>query len=490
MENIEFEKLLRSQEKIVKLLASNQKLEYCLDIICSEIEDLLDNTHLTASILLITDSKLRMGGGTRVSDEYSAAIMGLEIGLLAGSCGSAAYTGKPSYTENISEDPKWSEFKDIAAKQNFLACWSIPIMSSSGGSIGSFGVYSSHTGLPDSWVIYLVKFFSNLASLAIEKDISKQRETVLTNQLHNALNKMHAFIRVMPDLAIILSENGNYVDTFGSDNDLLYQKSDQILGKNISDVLPSEMLNEINSVIKKTLSTNEIQRYEYQLDVAKGNCFIEARVAPVDHYSLKNKDRRHVIWMARDITERKKNELAIEKLGFYDPLTDLPNRRLLMDRLQETIKSAKRYKKIAALIFIDLDNFKQVNDTVGHSGGDALLCEIASVLQYTLRDTDTLSRIGGDEFVILLEGHDNTNQLMSSEAKRVCERIIETLKKPIYIKNKLITVSASLGITLIEGDIITADSILGNADSAMYEAKKLGKGRLRFYSSSNTTISS
>jgi diguanylate cyclase (GGDEF)-like protein/PAS domain S-box-containing protein len=488
MENIEFEKLLRSQEKIVKLLASNQELEYCLDGICLELEDLLNNDDLTASILLVTDSKLIMGGGPRVSNEYSDAISGLEIGPLAGSCGSAAYTGKPSYAENISEDPKWEEFKHLAANQNYTACWSTPITSCAGHVIGTFGVYSSRCGLPDSWVIYLVKFFSNLASLAIEKDISKKRESVLTSQLHNALNKMHAFIRVMPDLAIILSENGNYVDTFGSDNDLLYQKSDQLLGKNISDVLPSEMSNEINTVIKKTLSSNEIQRYEYQLDVAKGNCFIEARVAPVDHYSLKNKDIRHVIWMARDITERKKNELAIEKLGFYDPLTDLPNRRLLMDRLQTSIKSAKRYKKIAALIFIDLDNFKQVNDTVGHSGGDTLLCEIASMLQYTLRDTDTLSRIGGDEFVILLEGHDNTYQLMSTEAKRVCERIIETLRKPVHIKGKPIIVGASLGITLIEGDSMTADSILGNADSAMYEAKKSGKGRLRFYSADHSDI--
>jgi diguanylate cyclase (GGDEF)-like protein/PAS domain S-box-containing protein len=488
LRNIEFEKLLRSQKKIVKLLASNQKLEYSLDSICLEIEDLLDREDLTASILLVTNSKLKMGGGPNVARQYSDAIIGLEIGPLAGTCGMAVYTGEPCYTEDISQDPKWSEFKDLAAQHNFLACWSTPINSSIGHVIGAFGLYSNRNCLPDPRVVYLVSFFSNLASLAIEKDTAKQRESVLTKQLNNALNKMHAFIRVMPDLAIIIDEDGYEIDTFGAANNLLYQKTGELLGNNISIALPFKISKEINSVIKKTLSSNQIQRYEYQVDLPKGNCFIEARVAPVNHYSLRNKDRRHVIWMARDITKRKKNELAIERLGFYDPLTDLPNRRLLMDRLKTTIKGAKRYKKVAALIFIDLDNFKQVNDSVGHSGGDILLCKIASLLQYTIRDADTLSRIGGDEFVILLEGKDDSSELMSSEAIRVCERIIETLKQPVYIKDQPITISASLGITLIEGESMTADSILGNADTAMYEAKKLGKGRLRFYSSGHSSV--
>jgi diguanylate cyclase (GGDEF)-like protein/PAS domain S-box-containing protein len=488
VKNIEFEKLLRSQKKIVRLVASNQKLEYSLDAICLEIEDLLDRVDLTASILLVTNSKLEVGGGPNVARQYSDSIIGVEVGPLVGTCGAAVYTGEPCYTEDISQDPKWSEFKDLAAQQNFLACWSTPIKSSVGVVIGTFGLYSSRNCLPDSRVLYLVSFFSNLASLAIEKDISKQRELVLTKQLNNALNKMHAFIRVMPDLAIIIDEDGDHIDTFGADNNLHYEKSDELLNDNVAITLPSKISKEINSVIKKTLSSNEIQRYEYQIDVPKGDCFIEARVAPVNNYSLKNKDRRHVIWMARDITKRKKNELAIERLGFYDPLTDLPNRRLLMDRLKTTIKAAKRYKKVAALIFIDLDNFKQVNDSVGHSGGDILLCKTASLLQHTLRDADTLSRIGGDEFVILLEGNDDSSELMSSEAIRVCERIIDTLKQPVYVKDKPITISASLGITLIEGDSMTADSILGNADTAMYEAKKLGKGRLRFYSSGHSSV--
>jgi diguanylate cyclase (GGDEF)-like protein len=214
--------------------------------------------------------------------------------------------------------------------------------------------------------------------------------------------------------------------------------------------------------------------------VPRGLCFIDAHVAPIENYSLTNKEKRHVIWMARDITDRKEKELEIEQLAFYDPLTNLPNRRLLMDRLEHTIKSVKRNKKIAALIFLDLDDFKLVNDSIGHSGGDKLLCQVSKKLQYTLRDSDTLSRIGGDEFVILLEGSESDRQLMVNEAHRVCERILESLEQPMSIKSKSVVISASLGITLIEGNTNTPDSVLGNADNAMYKAKKMGKGKLYF----------
>ena len=327
----------------------------------------------------------------------------------------------------------------------------------------------------------LIKFFTNLASLAIEKDTAKAREKFLNRQLDSSLTRMQAFGRVIPDLGLIISEDGYYVDIYGSGDELLYRQMADLIGKRIVDVLPKEIASEVLKVVKKTLKTNKVQRYEYKMDVQKGECYFEGRVAPIDNYLAEEKDRRHVIWMARDITDRKLNEIKIEKLAFFDSLTNLPNRRLLMDRLRTTIKKVKRNKQLAALIFLDLDNFKIVNDSHGHSGGDILLCEVAKKLQDTLRDADTLSRIGGDEFVILLESHESTPELMSKEAKKVCERILKNLENPIYIKDKRVTIGASLGITLIEGNGITADTILGNADTAMYEAKKQGKGQLSFY---------
>jgi diguanylate cyclase (GGDEF)-like protein/PAS domain S-box-containing protein len=480
MPEIEIERLLLSQKEIINLQASNQSLRTCLDAICIEIEELIDSKGITASILTVDNSRLYLGGGPSIPREYATAIDGLEIGALVGSCGAAAYLGKPFYADDISNNPNWTNFKELAFSHHFLACWSTPILSSSGKVLGTFGMYSNQTGLPNDQIEYLVKFFSNLASLAIEKNISKTREQALISQLNSALNQMQALVKVMPDVTLIMSEDGGYVDIFGSEDDLLYKKPADLINKNLMDVLPEPLANDVLDVIKNTLRTNEIQHFEYQIEVPRGLCFIDAHVAPIENYSLTNKEKRHVIWMARDITDRKEKELEIKQLAFYDPLTNLPNRRLLMDRLEHTIKSVKRNKKIAALIFIDLDDFKLVNDSIGHSGGDMLLCQVSKKLQYTLRDSDTLSRIGGDEFVILLEGSESDRQLMINEAHRVCERIIESLEQPMSIKSKSVVISASLGITLIEGNTNTADSVLGSADNAMYKAKKMGKGKLYF----------
>jgi diguanylate cyclase (GGDEF)-like protein len=185
--------------------------------------------------------------------------------------------------------------------------------------------------------------------------------------------------------------------------------------------------------------------------------------------------------MARDITDRKLNEMEIEKLAFFDPLTGLPNRRLLIDRLNEVIKKSYRNDEISALIFMDLDNFKGVNDSLGHSGGDRVLQHVASKLQHALRETDTLARIGGDEFVILLECFEEEVDKILEEANQVCGRILEILSEPIKVNNRDIVTGASLGVSLIEGSHITADSILGRADVAMYKAKNAGKGRACFH---------
>lgn len=462
-------------------MATDQQLEICLDAICLEIESLIGKAGVTASILKVHDNKLHFAAGPSISREYSDAIEGLAIGASVGSCGTAAFTAQPFHVEDISVSPEWTDFAELAKKYNFSACWSTPILSSTNHVIGTFGVYSEQTGLPTSAEMDLIKFFTNLASLAIEKDMAKTRERFLNRQLDSSLTRMQAFGRVIPDLGLIISEDGYYVDIYGSGDELLYRQMADLVGKKIVDVLPKTIANEVLRVVRKTLKTKKVQRYEYQLEVQKGECYFEGRVAPIDNYLAEEKDRRHVIWMARDITDRKLNEIKIEKLAFFDALTNLPNRRLLMDRLRTTIKKVKRNKQLAALIFLDLDNFKIVNDSHGHSGGDLLLCEVAKKLQDTLRDADTLSRIGGDEFVILLESHESTPELMTQEAKKVCERILENLEQPIYIKDKCVTIGASLGITLIEGNGITADTILGNADTAMYEAKKQGKGQLSFY---------
>lgn len=482
MATFDLEALLHAQAKVLKLVASGQPLGICLDTICREIEALLSNSGVSSSILILNDDALYHGAAPSLPTAYCEAINGVKIGDNVGSCGTAAYQKRPVYVDDIEHSREWQDFSELALNYHLKACWSTPIISSKNAVLGTFAIYYDHVKKPEKKHLDLIEFFQSLCALSIEKDQMLQREMSLNASLQAHVNKMQAFASVMPDLAFVLDEQGTYVDIFGADDNLLYKDLQQIMGKRISDIFPEEETKKFHEVMNESFRTNTIQKYEYTLSVPKGEVVFEARVTPVQHYDVNDIEKKHVIWLARDITDRKLNEIEIEKLAFFDPLTDLPNRRLLMDRLSEAIKRVRRHKEVAALIFLDLDNFKAINDSIGHSGGDRVLKQVAKVLQDTLRDADTLARIGGDEFVILLESFEDTTDRMHDEAQRVCERILRNLKAEFIVSGKPISIGASLGVSLIEGDDITADAILGHADVAMYDAKKQGKGRLCFYS--------
>lgn len=182
-----------------------------------------------------------------------------------------------------------------------------------------------------------------------------------------------------------------------------------------------------------------------------------------------------------DISLRKEAEEKIEQLAFYDPLTKLPNRRLLMDRLHQALATGARTLKHGALLFIDLDNFKTLNDTHGHDMGDLLLQQVASRLLGCVRDGDTVSRLGGDEFVVMLENLHEDIKIAVSETELVGEKILSTLNKPYQLAEHNYLSTPSIGIALFNGNANSVDELLKRADIAMYESKMAGRNTLRFF---------
>jgi len=189
----------------------------------------------------------------------------------------------------------------------------------------------------------------------------------------------------------------------------------------------------------------------------------------------------HYVAAFSDITLRKQNENKIHNLAFYDPLTQLPNRRLLMDRLNHALASGDRSVEYAALMFIDLDNFKTLNDTRGHDVGDLLLVETARRLQDCVREGDTVARLGGDEFVVMLEGLSAEVEQAASQAAALGEKIRASLNQPYLLKDFEHHSSSSIGIGLFRGREVAVDELLKRADMAMYEAKTSGRNALRFF---------
>ncbi|MHC1758202.1 MAG: EAL domain-containing protein [Negativicutes bacterium] len=191
----------------------------------------------------------------------------------------------------------------------------------------------------------------------------------------------------------------------------------------------------------------------------------------------------HYIAVFNDITDRKEAEGRVRYLALYDNLTGLPNRSLLQDRLQSAIKHASRFKEKLAVIFMDLDNFKTINDSLGYTAGDELLQQVGKRLEDTCRSSDTVSRFGGDEFVILLPSGEHP-----LHAVHVAERMAQALNRPFDINGFSLKMTASIGICLYPDDGGDVDSLIRNADAAMNNIKENGRGNYRFYSMELNTL--
>jgi diguanylate cyclase (GGDEF)-like protein/PAS domain S-box-containing protein len=174
----------------------------------------------------------------------------------------------------------------------------------------------------------------------------------------------------------------------------------------------------------------------------------------------------------RDITERKRLEKALRLLAFHDPLTRLPNRRLLLDRLEQAMHASKRQNSHVAVLFLDLDKFKVLNDSHGHDAGDQLLIEVAQRLRRLVREADSVARLGGDEFVVLLEGLGEDSEQAAAYANSIAEKIRAALSADYVLGDVHYRGSCSIGIKLFHGEDRDAEHILREADLAMYEEKR------------------
>lgn len=266
--------------------------------------------------------------------------------------------------------------------------------------------------------------------------------------------------------------------------------ADNILGQNIGFLFKDDIhqpeINEIENALKNCNDCQVVLRH-YRKD---GTLFWnDLSLAPVrDETNVVT----HFLYIMNDVTEKHRYEEELRRQATHDVLTGLPNRTLLLDRLNQAIAFAKRAQCTAAVAFLDLDSFKFINDSIGHDVGDELLLEVASRLKACVRPTDTVSRLGGDEFVLVFvdqpDGtvqHELETMSVSSEPKilKVLNRIINAISRPIFIGSRELRVTCSIGVSTFPHDGQDAESLLKNADVAMYRAKEGGRNNYYFYTS-------
>lgn len=277
--------------------------------------------------------------------------------------------------------------------------------------------------------------------------------------LQQSYQRNQAIIKAIPDLLFTIDRSGKIVDFEQGESVPLLLPEEDFINKHVSHTLPDFLAQRTLQALHKTLDEGESDYYEYELNLTGQQHFFMARTSPI------NQNRMLVVVI--DITERKKSENALHWQATHDSLTKLPNRVLFYDRLNQAIAESARYKQPFCLLYIDLNDFKAVNDTYGHLNGDLLLILVAERIRDTIRESDTAARLAGDEFAIIVN-HSNFD-----EAQQVTDKLRQQLALEYELNDGvLLNISASIGVACYPHDGKNADELISYADDTMYNDKR------------------
>lgn len=307
---------------------------------------------------------------------------------------------------------------------------------------------------------------------------SRQRHiAAYTRRLRREIDRLNAIYRQSHDAVMLFDpKTGSLIDCNPSAIEMLGGRAETLEGLPITDLL-DEDAGTIRSVIDDVM--DKPQGRSLRLSYRAG----DGRIIPaeVSMSAIEEGNRRLLLCSARDVSERENAAQKIEHLAYHDTLTNLPNRTLLTDRVNRALARARRTGQKGALLFLDLDKFKRINDSLGHSVGDALLKELANRLRGSLREEDTVARLGGDEFVVLLEGLGQHQENAARKANEITAKLQQCFKDEFHLDGHELYVTTSIGIVTFPKDGDTVDTLLRHADTAMYHAKGAGRDGARVF---------
>jgi diguanylate cyclase (GGDEF)-like protein/PAS domain S-box-containing protein len=467
LESRKAEKREHSRNKVLELLARKDiPLPEILHSVVSDVE--AEKPYMTCSIMLPDDSKTHLinfpSPGLPV--RYRAAMNGIAIeGDDACPCIAAMQSGKRQIVGNIAEAGK-ARNCTLATRAGIAACWAEPIKAAAGNTIGIFAAYFHTPRSPDADEIHLIENTANLISVAIERK-RLDEELQLAAQVYQ--NSSEGIMIADADMRI-LGVNPAFTQITG-------YSPDDVVAKNINFFTSFQNDKTLDREIFRSLKSDG----SWQGEVWDKHKNGEAQAKWLTINTIKNADGTVHRYLAlfSDITEKKRSEELVWRQANFDMLTGLPNRRMFRDRLEQEIIKSQRSGVQFALFLIDLDQFKEVNDTLGHHVGDLLLGETARRIVACVRESDTVSRLGGDEFAVIL-----TQVPDGGHVERIAQNIITKLNDPFCLGEETVYISASVGITLYPSDAPDVDQLLKNADQSMYEAKNRGRNRFSYFTPS------
>lgn len=465
---------LAAENRMMEMISRGQPLVEVLDALIGEIEQL--NPGMLCTVLLLDSDGIHVKqvSAPHVPPAFGEALKGAAIGPRAGSCGTAMFRRQAVITFDIAADPLWDDYRELALPYGLRACWSVPILSASGAVVGAFASYYSQPRMPDPQEMALLETGRHIAGIAVERDRTMQALRVRNEQLQMVMD-------AMPFSIAYADKNMRYVAVNRRFEEFFKQQRENVIGRHTWEVIGRPLFDSIKPYMDQVMEGREVK---YERDRVEEN----GRTQHFEvHYLPQTGEDGSVVGhfgILHDITERKRDEAMLQFLANHDQLTQLPNRNQFTQKLHEALARASRYEHRVALLFVDLDRFKNVNDTLGHESGDILLIAVAGRFRETLRGTDTLARLGGDEFTVVLEEVEGPSQAAAS-----AQRLLNTLAQPFHVQGHELFIGASIGISIFPEDGGDATTLLRNADIAMYRSKDLGRNIFQFFSHEATATS-
>lgn len=436
-----------------------------LHFICNEVAHLFDldliwlgRKEIDGSVSIVTQAGAATGyveGVRRLGVRWDDTPQG------RGGTGTAIRSGRIQAINP--SNPGFKVWRDLAREYDFRSMLAIPLLIRS-EVYGAFTLYSSKLDTFSAAVTELLVGISTRISVAFEAAMDQQQIRLLSSALAGAGNG----VMITNPRGIIQWVNPAFVRLCG------YSK-EELVGQTPRLLKSGQQSPEYYQLLWETISRGEMWSSETVERSKDGTIYtVSQTITPM----LDEDDKvTHFIAIHEDITTQKQTQERIQYMAHYDALTDLPNRVLFYDRLRQALSMAKRNHGGLALLFMDLDGFKKVNDTMGHHAGDLLLNEVAERLRQCVRESDTVARLGGDEFTVILnEAHEHHS------VARVAEKIIESIALPFDLEGSEARVGISIGIARYSEEANGEDELVKQADEAMYEAKDAGKNTYRFAS--------
>ncbi|MDE2277720.1 MAG: EAL domain-containing protein [Burkholderiales bacterium] len=391
-----------------------------------------------------------------------------------GLIGTAIRQNQPQWTEDYASDPRTAPWRERAREFGWVAGAALPLQRG-GLVVGTLFLFAGITQAFDPAVRALLVEMAADISHALT---GFARQAELRDQ-ERVLKTLGRAIEQSPVSVLVVDLDGRIAFANPKVEQITGYRREELLGQNPRLFKSGQTPEEVYRQLWAALAGGTVWQGELCNRRKDGSLFWEhASISPIV-----DETGRTISYLAvkEDITERKAQQAQIEHLAFFDPLTHLPNRSLLADRLTHALAAAGRSGRPGALLFIDLDDFKTVNDTLGHEVGDQLLLQVARRLVNCLREADTVARLGGDEFVVLLEDLKAPLSEAVDQVETIGEKIRTALHQPYQLAGHQQRSSASIGVACFGELPISVDELMKRADLAMYQAKAAGRDTLRFY---------